>query len=502
MQRSLTFLLLVSVLVVATCGLIYELAAGTLASYLLGDSITQFSTIIGVYLFAMGIGSWLSKFFERNLLAWFIQIEIMVGVVGGCSSAILFLLFPHIEFFRLLLYLLIFITGALVGLEIPLLLRILKSKFEFKDLVSKVFTFDYIGALLASVVFPLVLVPFLGLVRTSFLFGILNVAVAYILCHRFREEIPWANYLKGSALTVMLLLAGGFAWADEIMTISETATYNERVVYSVSSPYQRIVLTKNNHELRLYLNGNLQFSSQDEYRYHEALVHPAMQSIHNPRRVLILGGGDGLALREILKYPSVDSVTLVDLDPEMTYLFSTNETLRSLNHNSLHSSRLKIVNADAFEWLRSQRGLYDFICVDFPDPGNYSVGKLYTLSFYKELARVLAPEGKTVIQSTSPLIAPKSYWCVYHTVEKAGMNAVPYHTYVPSFGEWGFILGMKETHFSPPDTFMSGLNYLSGPTFLSMMEFPHDMSERPTEINKLNNQILVHYFEDEWAGYQ
>ena len=163
-------LLLMSVFVVTTCGLIYELVAGTAASYLLGDSVTQFSTIIGVYLFSMGIGSYLSKFFNNNLIAWFVQIEIMVGLVGGFSSTVLFMLFGFVTYFRVILYSLVGLTGVLVGLEIPLLMRILEKKYEFKELVSKVFTFDYIGALLASLIFPLVLVPHLGLLRTSFFF--------------------------------------------------------------------------------------------------------------------------------------------------------------------------------------------------------------------------------------------------------------------------------------------------------------------------------------------
>ena len=188
-------LLLVSIFIVATCGLIYELVAGTAASYLLGDSVTQFSTIIGVYLFSMGIGSYVTKFFSKNLLAWFVQIEIMVGLVGGFSSLILFALFAQVDYFQLVLYVLVSLTGILVGLEIPLLMRILEGRYEFKDLVSKVFTFDYIGALLASIIFPIWLVPKLGLMRTSFFFGMLNIGVAYWVCYKFKNEIAWSKSL-------------------------------------------------------------------------------------------------------------------------------------------------------------------------------------------------------------------------------------------------------------------------------------------------------------------
>ncbi len=495
-------LLLLSVFVVATCGLIYELVAGTLASYLLGDSVTQFSTIIGVYLFSMGIGSYLSRFFNRNLVGWFIQIEILVGLVGGTSSSLLFLLFEQVASFRVLLYLLIGLTGTLVGLEIPLLMRILQGRFAFKDLVSQVFTFDYIGALLASIIFPLLLVPHLGLIKTSFFFGILNVAVALVVCLKFERETAWAPFLKASAVGVLLLLVAGFAGSEHIMRYSESLSYPDPVIYAKSSPYQRIVLTKSGRELRLFLNGNLQFSSADEYRYHEALVHPAMQAVGTPRQVLVLGGGDGLAVREILKYPSVQSVTVVDLDGAMTGLFSRNAMLLELNGRALLSPKVRVVNADAFGWLKEQRDTFDCIAVDFPDPSNYSVGKLYTHTLYRLLYRSLAPGGIAVIQATSPYVAPRSFWCVNATLRAAGFFTVPFHAYVPSFGDWGYVMALKHNGFRPPERYLPGLRFVDPATFRQMTVFPRDMAAVPTEVNKLNNQVLVHYFEREWGRYQ
>lgn len=494
-------LLLVSVFVIATCGLIYELIAGTLASYLLGDSVTQFSTIIGVYLFSMGIGSYLSKFFNRNLIGWFVQIEILVGLVGGISSSLLFLLFEQVESFRILLYALVSLTGILVGLEIPLLMRILKDRFEFKDLVSQVFTFDYIGALLASLIFPMLLVPYMGLIKTSFFFGILNVGVALVVCIKFQHETKWATYLKSVSIFIIALLLLGFVFSEKIMSFAEGLSYADKIIYSKSSSYQRIVLTKRNRDIRLFLNGNLQFSSVDEYRYHEALIHPAMQSIRNPAKVLILGGGDGLAVREILKYPSVTSITLVDLDKEITNLFSSNSMLTTLNKNSLKSSKVKVINADAFRWIRSSGEKFDFVVVDFPDPSNYSVGKLYTNTFYKLLFSAINDNGVVVIQSTSPYVAPKSFSCINHTLQSVGFHTVPYHCYVPSFGDWGYIIAVKGENFEVSDTFISDLRFVNKSTFEEMRHFPKDIPMPATEVNKLNNQVLVHYFEDEWSTY-
>ncbi|HEY0030939.1 MAG TPA: polyamine aminopropyltransferase [Bacteroidia bacterium] len=500
-KKKNQLLLLISVFVIATCGLIYELIAGTLASYLLGDSVTQFSIIIGVYLFSMGIGSYLSKFIKSHLLSWFIQIEILVGVIGGLSSTILFIAFEHASGFHLILYSLIVLTGTLVGIEIPLLMRILKDEFDFSELVSKVFTFDYIGALFASILFPLFMVPYLGLLKTSYLFGILNVVVAIILCFTFESIIHYLRFLRTQAILAVLFLLVGFVFAEQLQTYAESLSFNENIIFSKSSPYQRIILTSDKGITKLYLNNNLQFSSADEYRYHEALVHPGLSRIANPKHVLILGGGDGLALREVLKYPAVDSITLVDLDSSVTALFKSSEALSILNEHSLTSTKLRIINTDAFSWIKKTDQVFDFIIIDFPDPSNFSVGKLYTNSFYKEIKKSLAPNGAFVVQSTSPFVARKSFWCVNKTMESVGFKTLPYHLYVPSFGEWGYVMGFNtlnaRPYFLPKD-----LKYYDEFRLQEMTTFPKDMAYEPTDINKLNNQILIHYFEDEWGKVQ
>ncbi|GAB3901023.1 polyamine aminopropyltransferase [Larkinella knui] len=500
-NRHRHLLLLLSVFVIATCGLIYELVAGTLASYLLGDSVTQFSTIIGVYLFSMGIGSWLSKYLDGNLLKWFIRIEILVGLVGGCSAPLLFVLFEYAASFRLVLYTLVSLTGILVGLEIPLLMRILENQLTFKDLVSRVFTFDYIGALLASLIFPLVLVPYLGLIRTSLFFGLLNIAVAGFLLHQFADTKPYRRSLVSILALSSLLLLSGFVYAERIMTYTENLTFQDKVIYSKSTSYQRIVLTANPRELRLFLNGNLQFSSADEYRYHEALVHPALQALPKANRVLVLGGGDGLAVREILKYPQIQSVTLVDLDAGMTDLFRQNDLLVKLNNRSLHSSKVRIINTDAYNFVRQDTARYDLIVVDFPDPSNYSIGKLYSTAFYRELNRLMRPGGLAVVQSTSPYIARQSFWCIRNTIAASGFQTIPYHAYIPSFGEWGYVLLLRNQHWRGDGPLPAGLRFINARTIHDMLNFPPDMAEVPTEINKLNNQVLVHYFEDDWTPY-
>jgi spermidine synthase len=493
----MTYALLFSVFIIASCGLVYELIAGTLASYLLGDSVTQFSTVIGSYLFAMGIGSYLSRFIGRGLVGKFITIEILVGIIGGFSATVLFLSFSYAGSLKPLLYFLVVIIGVLVGLEIPLLLRILKDRIQFKDLVSQVLTFDYLGALAASFLFPILLAPKLGVVRTCLLFGTLNALVAAGTAWIFRRQLPRIRMIKIQCVTAVVMLLAGFAYAERLTAMAEGQLYADEIIYARSSPYQRIVITRWKDDLRLFLNGHLQFSSRDEYRYHEALVHPGLQSLTHPRRALVLGGGDGLAVREILKYDSVESVTLVDLDPEMTRLFSRHDILTRLNGNSLNSPKVKIINADAFPWLEENRDFFDFVVVDFPDPSSYSLGKLYTTAFYRLLRRHLAENGMAVVQSTSPLFARRSYWCIVKTLEEAGFRVTPYHTYVPSFGEWGFIIASMKPYVMPT-RYLSGLKYLTPALGPGLFHFPKDMAPVDAEVNRLNNQVLVQYYESEW----
>ena len=497
--RVRTRVLLIAVFTIATCGLIYELLSGTIASYLLGDSVTQFSIVIGVYLFSMGVGSYLSRYFQTDLIARFIEIEILVGLVGGLSSPVLFFSFSELDAFRVVLYTWVTATGVLVGLEIPFLIRILKDEFALADLVSKVLSLDYLGALAASLLFPLWLVPQVGLMRSSFVFGGLNVLVAVWTCHVFREQHRRPR-LTAQAYAALGVLTLGAVFSDDLVDWSERRLHEDPVVLSRSSPYQRILLTQGTGGVRLFLDGNLQFSSLDEYRYHEALVHPGLAAVADPRRALVLGGGDGMAVREILKDDRVEAVTLVDLDPLMTEIFREHEGFASLNDYALRSPRVEIVNADAFVWIESETTRYDFIVVDFPDPRTYSLGKLYTTTFYRRLRERLSPGGVAALQSTSPLVSRRAFWCIVETVRAAGLHAKPYHAPVPTFGEWGFVLA-SEAPLAVPGAFPPGLRFLTPAVAGTLFEFPADMEAVPVEVNHLNNQILVRYHVAGWERY-
>jgi len=519
-----TPVLFLNVLIVATCGLVYELLAGTLASYVLGDSVTQFSLVIGIYLSALGVGAWLSGFIDQALARTFVEVELGVALIGGASGPLLFIAFGQVGYFQLVLFGTVFLIGVLVGLELPLLMRIVKDQLDFKELVSRVLAFDYLGALFASILFPILLVPKLGLVRTSLVFGMLNAAVGLWATWLLQPLIPKGVLgIRIRGAIVMAILAIALFQADKLTSFAENSLYADEIVYTKSSPYQRIVVTKGRSGFNLYLNGHLQFASADEYRYHEALVHPAMAISGKPKRVLILGGGDGLALREVLRWDSVNAVTLVDLDPAMTGLTEAFPPLAKLNGNSFADPRVTVVNQDAFVWSDEPGEPFDCAIVDFPDPSNYSVGKLYTTRFYKKLQRKLSPAAGVSIQCTSPLFARNSYWCVIRTLEAAGFSVRPYHAAVPSFGVWGFALCKREPFDlasggrqptdspdasknqganAPRSPFPPGLQFLSPSTLPGLFELPPDMGPVDVEINRLDNQVLVRYHDTDWRKFE
>ena len=491
--------LLFGTFIIAICGLVYELLEGTLSSYLLGDSVYHFSLVIGLFMSSMGIGSWLSRFFEENLEKAFIRLQLIIALVGGFSAFILFFAFAFIENYNAFLYLITILLGSMLGIEIPLIIRILKESFSLKSNISNVFTLDYIGALFASLLFPMVLVPQLGLMQTSFLFGLLNLFVASMSWYIFRDTIS-KRYLLYISL-VFVVLISGFSYSAKLTTIIENKLYRNKIIYSVQTPYQKIVVTGNSHRTQFYINGAIQFDTIDEHRYHESLVHPAMLATPRHENILIIGGGDGMALREVLRYDDVEHVTLVDLDKSITTLFTTHPLLSRLNHHSYSDRRVKVVNQDAWKYIESTKSLYDVIIVDLPDPNNISLSRLYSQSFYELLKSHLSKMGAMVTQASSPLYTRKAYWCIKKSMEHTGLYIKPYHTYVPSFGEWGFVLA---SHF-PVDLSrlkpMHKMKYLNHASLTRMQLFDVDMSEVEVKANKLSQHVLIDYYDKGWVEW-
>ncbi len=498
-----TPILFLNVLVIAACGLVYELLAGTVASYVIGDSVTQFSLIIGLYLSALGVGAWLSRYLEGDLAARFVEIEIGVALIGGLSAPLLFFGFARLQWFQLFLFLVVFVIGVLVGLELPILMRILKEHLDFKDLVSRVLSFDYLGSLFAAVLFPLFLVPRIGLVRTSIVFGFLNGCVGLYGTYLLAPLIPRRlTALRVRAAVVMVILVIAFVQAKTLTSLAEEELFADEIVYATSSPYQRIVVTRGASGFHLFLNGNLQFSSADEYRYHEALVHPAMSLAGAPRRVLICGGGDGLALREVLRYPDVEAVTLVELDPAMIRLARHDPRISALNRHSFDDPRVRVVNEDAFAWLRTNQDRYDAAVVDMPDPDETATAKLYSVEFYALVGHALDPAGRMVVQAGSPWFAPQEYWCVEKSISTAGYATVPYHVDVPSFGDWGVVLAAPGS--VPPPLRVDAPappRFLNGPTLTAAANFPPDRGKVDVPPSTLLEPRILAYARKEWVGY-
>ena len=501
--------LLFSVFCIAVCGLIYELLAGTVSSYLMGDSVYQFSIVIGMFVSSMGFGSYLTRFFDKKLPDRFILIQLIIGVLGGYSAVILFYAFAVIDNYMPILFLVTFALGALIGLEIPLVIRILKDLSSLKITVSNVFTVDYIGALIASLLFPIVLVPKLGLARTAFLFGLINIGVAFLGLMTFKEILKERKPLFITALFATALLILGFYQASKITSYFEDRLYEDEIIFSAQSPYQRIVVTRNGEEIRLFIDGSIQFNSRDEYRYHESLVHPAMALARKKENILIIGGGDGMAAREVLKYEDVKSVTIVDIDRVITDLFKTNKLLSDLNDGTFTNPKVKVFNVDAWKFLENSKEWFDVVIIDLPDPDNFNLSKLYTKSFYQLLSKHLTASSVVVTQASSPLYSREAFWCIFNTLSDVAspqeqnekLFVQPYHVYIPSFGEWGFVMASPSPIQWQKIRLAMAFKFLSEDILKSMVQFPEDMKLVDTEINNINTHQLIAYYEKGWSSW-
>ena len=511
-HRSLTDrqvrVLLTSVLVVATCGLLYELIVGTLSSYLLGNSTLHFSLTIGGFMTAMGIGSLLSRRVEGDPLAAFVGVELAIGVAGGGSAAALYAAYSYAPLaYHAVMAGAVLVIGGLVGLEIPLVARVLDAAGrQRRDTVATVLAVDYLGALVAALAFPLVLLPTLGVLRTSFVTGAINLGVVVACLWAFRRALggAWRPLALATAALAVPLVAGavGAGWlADRL----EAKLYRAPIVYTEQSPYQRLVVTRGrNGDTRLFLDGALQFATSDEYRYHEALVHPALALAARRRHVLVLGGGDGLAVREVLKWPDVEAVTLVDLDPAVTDLAQRHPALLDANRGALADARVTIATDDAYRFVEAGGPTFDAVVVDLPDPNHEALAKLYSRPFYALLRQRLGAGATVAVQSTSPYFAREAFWSIVATAEAAGLHPVPYHVYVPSFGDWGFFVG--STHAVRPERFRlaDGLatRFLTPGEFKAARTFSPDVDRLDVEVNTLDDPVLLRYYEQGWKRWE
>jgi spermidine synthase len=520
-------------------GLVNEYVLSTVSTYILGNSIEQFSITIALMLGAMGLGGWIQRFIsDDNLIEKFFYLEIALSILGGFSPLAIYFGFAFMEdHFALIQYFFIISIGFMIGIEIPFIARI-NEKFSetLKSNLSLIMGADYIGSLVGAFVWVYVLLPHFPLTKISFIISGVNVFVAIITYMYLKQKVIKPFIISLFVGTTLIL---GYTMSDKITENLEQKLYQDPIIYAANTKYQHIVLTenKNINEYRLYINGNVQFSSLDEKIYHEQLVEPIMELVKGPKDVLILGGGDGLAVREVKKHKDVKSITLVDLDPGMLKAIQDSKFLTNLNNNAFKNVNIidpneyissggvkdlnisgqsagsvNLVNIDADKLLHKLEGRsWDVIIVDFPDPDSIELAKLYSKEFYMKVKRVLRPGGMIVVQSTSPYHAKESYLCIGRTIEAAGFNAIPYHDNVPSFGDWGWYIAFDNrisktevlNKIESIDKFSVPTDYLSPDGFKKALVFGKTaLIAENKDINTLMYpKLLDLYANNSWLYY-
>ena len=505
----------ISVFATGCAGIVAEFVLATLATYLAGNAVFQWTIVMSLMLFSMGVGSRISKAFQKHLLKTYILVEFCLSVLCASSAIIAYSLFSYVSNIHMVIYLLALVIGGLIGFEIPLVTRLNEDYEELRTNIASVMEKDYYGALLGGLFFAFFALPYLGLTYTPIVLGAINFLVASVLLFSFFEMVEKKKLVVTVFSICCLALISLGIFAEPIILFGEQRQYRDKIIYTQQTPYQKIVMTRWRDYHWLYINSQEQFSTFDEEKYHEPLVHPAMQLTAHLGRVLILGGGDGLALREVLKYGEVNSVTLVDIDPEMTRLAKQHPVLTSINQGAMKDNRVKVVNRDARAFLHNDTEFYGVIIIDLPDPDDVDLMHLYSRGFYALAKRHLTRGGIMVTQATSPYFSPKAFWSIIKTIQSAGFTTLPYHNHVPTMGEWGWVLGMKASegdgaqlkrrvlklNFDQVET-----RFLNTDAMISMTHFGKGMLD-PEEMSKIKvntqmNPILhSYYLSGSWDMY-
>lgn len=501
---------LASVAACAACGLIYELALLTLATTVLGGGIVATSLIVAGFVAALGLGALLAKPFVDRAASTFVWVEGALGLVGGVSATLLYVAFTTLGSQTGSLVVLVLATaaiGALVGAEVPLLMALLQAgrlsgAEETGRTLANLNAADYLGAVVGGLLWPFLLLPTMGMQQAAAVTGLVNIAAAAILLALvLRHFLTRARAVAAGLVLALVaaLLASLLVAVDDVTEWSRARLYPDPVIAHTQSAYQEIVVTRAKYngrtDRRLYLDGTLQYSSLDEYRYTESLVLPAVAG--RPSDVLVLGGGDGLAARDLLGVPGIRRVVQVELDPAVLRIARTH--LRADNEGALEDPRVDVVVDDAFAWLRRGGdgavpvGGFGAVLVDLPDPRNPALSRLYSQEFYGLVRQVVRDDGLMVVQSGSPYSTPHQYWRTVSTVRSAGWGTTPYHVHVPTFGDWGFVLASKDG--TPPDlrlrTDVDDLRYLDAGVLGTATEFGRDVAPMDLEPSTLDRPRIL-----------
>lgn len=513
--QSVSFILKISLFATGCAGIVAEFVLSTLATYLIGNAIFQWTIVMSLMLFAMGFGSRISRFFYIGLLDTFILIEFALSVLCAISAQVAYGISVFTSAISFIIYIQAFVIGMLIGLEIPLVIRLNQFYEELRINISAVMEKDYYGALIGGLAFAFFALPYLGLTYTPIALGAINFLVASLLMWRFFSLLHrkiLMPVLFAMVLCVLVMLA---IFAEPIQQFGEQAKYKDKVIYSEQTRYQKIVMTRWKTYYWLYINGQEQFSTYDEEKYHEPLVHPAMALSANSDHVLILGGGDGLALREVLKHSNVKKVTLADIDPAMTDLAKTHPVLLSINNGAMLNSKVEIIHMDAAKFIRDHDLLYGVIIIDLPDPDSIDLMHVYSISFYRQILKHLIRGGILVTQATSPYFSTQAFQCIIKTIQAAGFAVLPYHNQIPTMGEWGWVIGAKETDMGEnqlknrilsEDFEAIHTRFINNDAILSMVYFGKGILDKAEmdriQINSEFNPVLHRYYlSGTWGMY-
>lgn len=541
----LSYFLGFSVLILGICGICYEYTISKLATDMLGNSSRQWGLIIGLMMFFMGVGADVQKYLPDKLcIEFFLGIQLFLGLLGGLSPTLIFYAFSFAgSHFVLVHYGIIISIGLLVGLEIPLMIRIYSQQQpELKENLSLILKLDYLGGFAGALLWIFLLPKFFDILQMGLFIGLCNILIGLLGVWWFFKQLHQVWVFLASGLLCLGVLFIGLLQGNDLRLYAEQRLYKDPIIFSTTTPYQHILITeRQDGSIYMYLNGNLQFASTDEYIYHEMLVHPIFALPGRKQKVLILGGGDGLAAREVLKYPEVESVLLVDLDEQMVELAKTYPKLTALNQNSLNQKRLitkppqglsglekqdfysespgfftnqqfvksaelKVMTIDAFKFVQQFSQKFDKIILDFPDPNSLELSKLYTVEFYSQLKKLLAFDGLLIQQSSSPSLAKEAFLVIGRSIDAAGFSALPMHTYVPSFGDWGFwVAGHKErftTHklkqyFQGPYSIPADVQYITPEVLKASFLFGKQALNSPrVDTNHLLRDRVFEYYRE------
>ncbi|PID43131.1 MAG: spermidine synthase [Proteobacteria bacterium] len=557
-DRFFAFLLGFCMFSTGASGLVNEYVLATITTYILGNSIEQFSLVIASMMLMMGVSGLVQNRMSDDALVYrFIGIEVLVALLGGFAPLAIYAAYGYLHHhFLFVHYFFVLMVGFLIGFEIPVVMRIIEqNRIRLKANLVIVYAMDYIGAFVGAVVWVTWLLKHYPLTEISFIVAGFNfiVAVFAVFYYIMRKDQKHNILVFSVIILTACALLYGYIHNRELSDLMEQRFYDDPIVHRETTRYQHLVVTKNpgTGDVRLYINGNTQFSSLDENRYHDFLVHPVMALAKRKSNVLLLGGGDGLALRELNKYADVEHISLVDLDPDMVKLAATEPNLAMLNDNAFRDERVRfiagegvtpadirpvllagdnsfnaghpgtehadsewvasihVINVDADRFLDGVSGRkWDVVIVDFPDPSSVELSKLYSKQFYRKLARHLSPDALVAIQSTSPYHAKEAFLAIGATLRAAEYKVIPYRQNIPSFGDWGFFLAWRsevtektrvqaikevdhfdvETTFITPELMVASLAFGKG-----------ELHSSAPCINTLMHPCLVqHYNEYSW----